>query len=288
MQTSMIPITSRTHSDHHIKGKVLYSNSMKPQSLLEFLDAAHLSSFVESDFGSRGGIMLVGPPNTLKSTMVEAAYNPYPNALVLSDLNVQQLARLRDDLSGGRYPTIAFTAFEKLYARHAATSSNLEGYLLALVEEGFTRVAFEDSRMAAIKAKALVVGATTISFYSRKYQDWHDSGFLRRFLWLVYRVDDPRKLENAIHKWELLPIDSIQRKAAPTGSIKYNLSVAESTSLLTMAKEQPDRSTGFILLKKIAIVLKWKYTGTKTPERWIEILRDIAPALSSSGSTIVL
>jgi hypothetical protein len=221
--------------------------------------------------------------------MVEAAFHPYPNALVLSDLNVQQLARLRDDLAGGRYPTIAFSAFEKLYARHSATSSNLEGYLLALVEEGFSRVSFEDSRMAAIKARALVVGATTLSFYSRKYQDWHDSGFLRRFLWLVYRIDDPRKLEQAIHRWELLPIDSIQRKPAPmSGTIKYNLEPSESNALLMMAREQPDRSTGFVLLKKIACVLKWKYMNTQTPRRYMEILKDVAPAFSKNGTTIII
>lgn len=260
---------------------------MKAQSLLEFLDAAHLTNFIESEFGSRGGIMLIGPPNTLKSTVVEVALNHYPNALILSDLNVQSLARLRDDLAGGRYPTMAFSAFEKLYARHTSTSSNLEGYILALIEEGFSRVSFEDSRMATIKARALVIGATTLSFYTQHYSNWRDTGFLRRFLWMVYKVKEPRVLEQAIHKWALIPFDSIIRKQ-PINKITNNLTEKESSYLLHITRDQPDRSTGFILLKKIAMILKWKYEGTSDKGKFMKILEDIAPTLSKHGGTIDL
>src|SRR6476646_6884687 len=136
---------------------------MKARSLLEVIDAAHLSYYVESPFPSRGGLMLVGPPGVLKSTFIASGLSDYPSALVLSDLNVQQLVRLRDDLSGGRYTSIGFTEFEKLYQRASSTSENIEGHIKALVEEGFTRASFEDQRMATMSARALVVGAMTYS-----------------------------------------------------------------------------------------------------------------------------
>jgi hypothetical protein len=142
--------------------------------------------------------------------------------------------------------------------------------------------------MAAIKARALVVGATTLAFYHKKYTEWDSSGFLRRFLWLVYKVKDPRVLEEAIHRWQLLPIDSIIRSKVPITDIKYNLTEDDSNFVLSLMREQPDRSGGFILLKKIACVLKWKYTTSKSPDAYKLILKDIGGTLRRDGGTLEL
>jgi len=45
---------------------------------------------------------------------------------------------MRDDIAGGRINTLSFLEMEKIYQRHASTSSNIEGHLKAMVEEGFT------------------------------------------------------------------------------------------------------------------------------------------------------
>ena len=87
---------------------------MQVRSLLEVLDAAHLTKFVRSPFSSRGGILLIGPPETLRTTLISSALEDYPDALVLSDINVKQLIEMREDMSAGKITTLAFTELAKL------------------------------------------------------------------------------------------------------------------------------------------------------------------------------
>jgi hypothetical protein len=262
---------------------------MQPDSFLEFLDAAHLTKYVESPYAARGGIMIVGPPNTLKSTMIELSYSEYPNALILSDINVNTLTQIKDDLAAGHYPTIAFPAFEKLYQRHKSTSANVEGYLMALVEEGFSRASFEDQRMAAIKARALIVGAIPYSFYQANYTRWNQSGFLRRFLWCVLRLKDSEKIMEAIHNWKLIPFNGISHRIPGSKTIPYTMSATESRTLRAMIRQQPSgNSTPYVLLKKIHCALKWKYSSTKHPGAYRKILEDVAPAFSKGGAEVNL
>jgi hypothetical protein len=262
---------------------------MQPGNFLEFLDAAHLSKYVESPYHQRGGIMIVGPPNTLKSTFIEKAFGEYPNSLILSDINVNTLTQIKDDLAAGHYPTIAFPAFEKLYQRHKSTSANVEGYLMALVEEGYSRASFEDQRMAAIKARALIVGAIPYSFYQSNYTRWNQSGFLRRFLWCVLRLKDSEKIMDAIHNWKLIPFNGVSHRIPGSKSISYSLSAQESRSLRAMIREQPSgNSTPYVLLKKIHCALKWKYSGTSHPTLYKKIMDDVSPAFGKEGAIVEL
>lgn len=269
--------------------KKVHRTHVNPAYLLEFLDAAHLTQYVESPYKQRGGIMIVGPPNTMKSTFIEMALSEYPNRLILSDVNVNTLTQIKDDLANGTYPTIAFPAFEKLYQRNPATSANIEGHLMALVEEGFSRASFEDQRMAAIKARSLVIGAIPYAFYQANYSRWAKSGFLRRFLWVVIRLKDPEKIMDAIHKWELIPFEGITHRIPSGRTIKYAMDAEESAQLRSFITEQPPgNSTPYVLLKKIACALKWKYSTTKNPGRYREVLKGMSGALSRDGAEVVL
>ena len=85
--------------------------------------------------------MLIGPPGALKTTMIEDSYNIYPNALIVADLNINTLMALRQDLVSGRFSTIAFTEFEKLYQRRADTAAffrHHQGDSRQLKKESFT------------------------------------------------------------------------------------------------------------------------------------------------------
>src|SRR5215470_12602557 len=107
---------------------------MKSSSLIQILAAAHLSYAIDSvpdAFSQRGGIMLVGPPENMKTTLA-TCLEKYSNALVVADMNVKQLVKVRDQISCGRYRTLVLPAFEKLYKRDADTASNVEGHLLAM------------------------------------------------------------------------------------------------------------------------------------------------------------
>lgn len=256
---------------------------MRANSLLEVIDAGHLSKYVEAPFDQRGGLMIVGPPGSLKSTFIKCSLAEYPNCLIMSDLNVQQLIQLRDDLAGGRYSTIGFLEFEKLYQRAKPTAENLEGHIKALVDEGFTRSSFEDQRMMQLHATAFVVGAMTYSFYSNRFSQWNQSGFARRFLWANIRLKNPQLITDAIHQWTLVSFGSLARKTPASRHIPYTVTREESSRILTMLREQPGDATPFITMKKMLCALKWKHGK---PAYAMRLLSDFAECLRKNGAAI--
>lgn len=254
---------------------------MKPQTLIDVFDAAHLTRYVESEeFPKRGGIMVVGPPGALKTSLMLLGIQVYPDALILSDLNVTSLMGLRDELIGGRFSTIVFPEFEKLYQRKAESSSNVEGTLKQLVEDGFTRASFEPQGMISMNARAMVIGAQTYSFYTKHYQNWKNDGFLRRFLWCSIKLKNPDRILQSIHKWEKIQLDGIPRKH-PTGIIKMNVEENESKFLLECLQTQQE-ATPFVLLKKIMAVLKWKYKND--PKRPMQIMKEFSQCLKGTAT----
>jgi hypothetical protein len=260
---------------------------MNKITLLEVLDAAHLSKHVNGPYTQRGGIMILGPPATLKTTFIKNALEDHHDALVLSDVNIQTLISLRDDLRTGRYNTLAFTELEKLYQRRADTASNIEGSLKQMVEEGFHRASFEDQRLSISKTRCMVIGAMTNDFYARHFDEWEKSGFARRFLWCNIELENAYKLMDAVAAWELLSLGEYRSKSPGNKSIPYNVTKAENDQLRLMLKTQRGTITPFVLLKKILCVLKWKY-GKREHGKPMRIMRDFSECLTDHGAQIHL
>src|SRR6266571_2390627 len=119
---------------------------IKIDSFLECICATHLSSLVDSPFKSRGGLMIVGPPGVLKSTMVKIL-EEYHDTTTASDMNNVTLSSLREGMAAGVLRTLMIPELRKLYQHHPSTSSNMEGTLQAMADEGFSQPSFRDSRM---------------------------------------------------------------------------------------------------------------------------------------------
>lgn len=255
--------------------------------MIDIIDAAHLTAFVEGPFHQRGGLMLVGPPETLRTTCIETALDEHPSACVVSDINMNTLTALKDDFTSGKYSTIGFLDYQKLYERHASTASNIEGTLRQLMEEGYSKSSHDDPSSPATKARAFVVAAVVERFFATHHRQWRESGFLRR--WLVCLFSMPpmsrQKITNSVHDWKKIQFDSITRRM-PTTPIPYDLTEAESRMLLKMVKEQPSQATPYVLMKKIYVALKWKYK--KEPEKALRIIKDFAPCLSKNGTDLIL
>jgi hypothetical protein len=262
---------------------------MTPLTLIEIIDACHLTKhLVNSPFPQRGGLMLVAPPAALKSTLIEETLSQYPNALTVTDLNINTLVKLRDDLISNRYATIAFEEFEKLYQRHSSTASNMEGSIKAMVEQGFNRASFEDVRMGGIKAQVLIIGGMTPQFHSAKYDTWAKNGFARRFLWSIFTVDNPEVIMEAIHEWKRLNLwEGFSRRFPGLAGIPWKIEDSESRYLMSLTKDQPGQSTPYVLLKKVFCVLRWKYDRTD-PKRAMRIMKDFAPSLTKNGARLIL
>ena len=259
---------------------------MQYASLVEIVSAVHLGRYVTSPFESRGGLMLVAPAGQLKSTAIELL-DTYPDAKVVSDINVQTLIKLREDFVGGDVQTLAFTDLEKLYKRHSAVASNVEGILMALVEEGFRKASFQDQRMTAPPARATVIGAMTLKFYETKITEWSDNGFARRFLIAHYRLANAYKLEQAIASWKKHELeDSFQARIPANRQIPYNVTESDQRKIDRALKHQRSRLTPRVTLGRVVSVLRWKFS--RDPKRVDQILDELIGLLGPNGGTITL
>jgi hypothetical protein len=259
---------------------------MNVRSLLEVLDASHLTKFVKSPFATRGGILLIGPPETLRTTLMNNALDDYPDALVLSDINVKQLIEMREDMSAGKITTLAFTELAKLYARNPAVAKNIEGHLMALVEEGLSLASFQDKRMSSTKARVLVIAACTEKFYGQRFTEWSDSGFARRFLHCMYRLDNPWALADSQEHRLLIDLGVIKRKIPGNREIKWNVEPDEMKMIRKALRFQFRKgiSTPFNLVANIFCVLKWKHDAKEARELFL----DFAECLQDDAALLVL
>lgn len=263
---------------------------MKPETLIDIICASHLSTYVASEFKSAGGVMFVGPPGSLRTSML-SVLEEYPNATLQSDLNTPMLGKLKGEIVNNVLRTIVFLDLQKLWERHPSVSANLEGHIRALVDEGFTGTSFQDSRVHATKARAVILGAVTDDFLSERFQGWEKSGFLRRFLWVRYRLDDPHLLMDAVVAKEKIQIGGTILPLPPSKVISDHTTEKERIELRHMVRHQIAGSTAvvpFQMFCKIAAVLKWHYTRLGKPDRHMEVLRDFAPSLGKEGCELEL
>jgi len=261
---------------------------MNKSTLLEILDAAHLSCYVSGPFPERSGIMIVGPPESLKTAMMNQVFKNHPDASIMGDANVKTLTDMRPDLLSGKFNTIAFPEYPKLYERRADTAKHVEGTIRQLVDEGFMRPSFLDQRSAAAPARCLVVGAMTENFYGMHFNEWMNSGFLRRFLWCIINIKNRRPLMTAIRGWERMDLGVYQTNVPGNGSIPFHKDATIATELENMIRDQPGQATPLILMQKIYSVLAWKY-DKKTPGKALAIMRDFSPCLrKDSYAEIIL
>jgi hypothetical protein len=274
------PLTRYTHN--------LYTSMVKKELLAEFIDAVFLSSFVESPHEERGGIFLVGPPASMKTSIITSTLGHYPQALLISDLNVQTLIALKSDITSKRFTTVAFKEFSKLYERDPRTASNIEGHIRALADEGFSVASFQDQRMASRPARAVVIGAMTENFYSRHFTRWIEDGFVRRFLWLNLSPSNPMTISDSIVRGERIPMNGWHVKKLPQGKrIPWNCTEKESAELReVLLVDQVGKETPLILLQRVFSVYRWKYGAeSKEPMARLKPLREV---LSKRGGELEL
>lgn len=259
---------------------------MQVRSILEVIDAAHLTKFIRSPFSTRGGLLLIGPPETLRSTIIQSALEDYPDALVLSDINVRQLIEMREDMAAGKITTLAFTELSKLYARNPAVAKNIEGHIMALIEEGLSLASFQDKRMTSTKARIMCIAACTEKFYGSRFTEWMDSGFCRRFLHCVYRLDDPWILADSQEHRMKVELGAIKRKIPGNREIRWTVTSAEMHVIRKLLSFQFQKgiSTPYHLAANIFAVLKWKHEAQEA----MKIFKDFAECLQNDSAKMVL
>lgn len=254
---------------------------MTYDSLLEIVAATHLSQYVNSSSHSRGGLMLVAPPGALKSTINEVM-NEFPRTFVLSDINQQQIVKMRQYFLSGEVQTLGFTDFAKLYKRNAAVSKNLEGTIMGLVDEGFRRASFQTQVPSTIVARCTIIGAMTNQFHEQMVEEWTASGFGRRFLWARYIASGIETLEEAALDNRMAVLSHGFMPKVPAAKLTQDISSSDKEMLKYITRHVHYRTGALIMLRRILTVLKWKFG----PKQAGVILADFAPCLGKDGGTL--
>jgi hypothetical protein len=261
--------------------------------LLEVLCALHLSSYVESPFVDRSGIMIVGPPGVLKSTIVSLLDGNYNDVVKVSDINARSLNELRDQIAAQSIRTMIVPEYKKLWDRHPYTAANVEGTIQALVGEGFSSASYEPQRINRLRARVTFLSAMTPKFQTDHFNTWEESGFSRRFLWSLVRLKDPELLDKAVEDWRLVDFGIAHIPPIPTPSSIPNLTTKEERAdLRKLVKFQPgagSHAAQTALLAKMLAVLKWWYRLMKRKDSAAMLtLRTFATSLGKEGADLVI
>lgn len=264
---------------------------MTAYSLVEIIMAFHLSYYVDSPISDRLGLMLVAPPGTLKSTLIKMCLEGiFSDALVLGDVNAQTLDRLQPAFANERYHTLALPDFEKVYERAQSTASNCEGIIKAMMAQGYSEASFDDHRMLGVtRAQIAIIGGIVPAIEKRKIADWIDNGFARRFLWCHFQFHNPRVLIEAIHDWKAIAFDNLVSTAMPLNKkLKMEITPQESNRLELLVREQYDVGMALLILKRIFMVLRWKFRKAGEEKRPMEIVTDFAQSLKKERAKLTL
>jgi hypothetical protein len=238
------------------------------EQLIEAICACHLASYVPSPVHDRGGVMLVGPPGALKTTMLDVL-EAYSNTLTASAINTQTLMRSQQDLASGSIRSIIIPDMHALYSGDPRTAARVESTLMQLAGEGSRGASWQDVRHQHFIARATIFAAMTPSHFERHAKDWEESGFLRRFLWVRYTLADPEVLMRALEQWKRAEIGVINAPALPAnGVIPEALTPAERSQIRGWLKHQPrPHEIQYAMLCRAASALRWCYQQSREKKR---------------------
>lgn len=233
--------------------------------------------------------MLVAAPSAFKTTML-SALDVYPNAHLASDLNLNSIVKLRDNIASSKIRSVTLLDYQKIWERDPRTAANVEGSLRALVGEGFTQAAYQDERMQTLKARCVVMGAMTSDFYREHFTQWEHNGYARRFLWFVYGLANPDVALDSIEEWVPLKF-GWNYPPLPRGGrmIPQCLTETERAELRHLIRDQVGDAIPLMLSIKIASVLKHYYSLTGDGEdKAMVVMREFARGLSKHGTLVHL
>lgn len=260
------------------------------QTMLEVLCACHLSTYVQSDVKDCGGMMLIGDPATLRSTMLNVMDRQYHNVLSLSDLNARSLAELRGPIANKTIRTLVLPELAKLYERgNPGTAEHVIGTLRALVAEGFRAASFEDARVNRVVARCVVMAALTPSLQMKHFKDWEESGFNRRFIWPVIALEEGEIIEESRVQRRLLDVEISSYPPIPNSTIPDETTETERRTLRLLVKHQPGGNHGMQLelMARTLAVLRWWYKKMNRPkDEAMARVREFSRSLGREGGLI--
>jgi hypothetical protein len=265
-----------------------WTGEVKAETILEAICAFHLSSYVSGPVRDRGGLMLVGPPGVLKTTLLDVLDENYHNTISASNLNTTTLLKLQTQFYNGAMRSLVLPDVQAMYAGDPRTAQRLEQALMQLAGEGHRGASWQDSRFQKFRSRCTIFGAMTQKLHEKFSNAWEESGFLRRFLWASYTLKDPEILMNALEQWKRAEIGAIKIPALPAnGVIPDTLTIADRKEIRSWLKHQPTpHEIQFALLCRATSALAWHYKTHRIPKRAMQTMRDFAEMLQKEAALV--
>jgi hypothetical protein len=255
--------------------------SVRISTLMECVKAAHLSSYVRSEFQHTSGLFLVGPPGVMKTTILSALDN-YETVLSLSDVNSKVLhSIIKTQLTSNGIKSLVLPEVQRIYERDPRTAAGVEGTIRSLVEEGFKGASFEDPTVSRFTARAFVIGAMTDRFRDDNWQRWNDSGFARRFLWCLVRLGDPSILMDAVEQGRMAMVsdDVVAMPTPALGQIPAIDSNMRKRIRPLVRKQPKPANVQFELLCRMTAVLDFYYKRAKMKKDALKTIQEFGGAI---------
>lgn len=257
------------------------NSHVKVSTLIECVKACHLSTYVSSEFSHSSGLFLVGPPGVLKTTIV-GALDTYESVMTLSDINGKTLTSIiKAQLTTNAIKTLVFTEVQRLYERDPRTAAGIEGTIRSLVEEGYRGASYEDPTVTRFIARACVIGAMTDKFRDEHWTLWQDSGFSRRFLWVLVRLADPSILMNAVESGRLAEVkgEVVPMPTPQLGTIAPIEGMLRKKIRPLVRKQPKPANVQYEMLCRMLAVLIHYYEKAKSKKDPVETVIEFGNAL---------
>jgi len=260
-------------------------------TLIEAICAVHLSSYVGAPYKDRGGLMLVGPPGVLKTTLIDVLDDNYHNALSVSNGFMGTMSKLQSSFYNGQVRSLCFPDIQSIYAGDPRTAGRIEQMMMQLSGEATRTIGGDqDSRYAKFKGYCTMFGCMTDHFFLQHVQKWENSGFLRRFLWCTYTLQDPEILMRAIINWTRADFGSTNVPELPAnGFIPDSLTPNERRQIHSWLHHQPvPHELQFQVLCKAVSALRWHYQQTRDRRNAMDTIHEFAETLQEDAPLLVV
>jgi len=263
-------------------------NSVSVEAMLEVICAFHLAGYVGGPVADRGGLMLVGPPGNLKTTLLDVLDEHFSDALSFSNLNTQTLTKIQGQFSNGSMRSLILPDLQACYAGDPRTAARLEQALMQLAGEGHRGASWQDPRFQKFRSRCAVFGAMTNRFYEKYANYWEDTGFQRRFVWSYYKLENPDMLLDALEQWERADIGGIKIPDTPAShEIPNLLKQEERHEIRRWLKYQPGpHEIQYHLLCCAASALRWHYGRRKFRRDAMATMREFARTLHKEAALL--
>ncbi len=264
------------------------NGSVTVESMLEVICAMHLASYVDGPVEDRGGLMLVGPPGNLKTTLLDVLDENFASAISCSNLNTQTLSRIQPQFNTGTLRSLILPDLQACYAGDPRTAARLEQALMQLAGEGNRGPSWQDARFQKFKSRCAIFGAMTNRFYEKYANYWEDSGFQRRFLWSSYTLENPDILLDALQDWQRADVGGIKIPDSPaSGAIANTTTGEERREIRRWLKYQPGpHEIQFSLLCRATSALRWHYNTRRLKRDPMHVMREFASTLHKEAALL--